>query len=224
MQVVHRRRKISPLAKDATGTRSTTCQGIQISGSRFTALQQVDDEIVSEGIAQYGCLARGKAVAVEKAKTAKEIPFAPKTAESSWHGAIRVEEVVIPVKSTLDQSKHQAVKVVDKGVNRTFRENNDRIFPVSIRGGSPGMNSKNNFMSKGISKKGINTKKKSTNLPPKPVLVEFVSAMRTELNRASKTRDTTGVVHQNELTEGTNQVQWRDNLAFHSTGNVEKQV
>ncbi|KAK8489071.1 hypothetical protein V6N12_001615, partial [Hibiscus sabdariffa] len=177
MQVVHRRRKISPLAKDATGTRSTTCQGIQISGSRFTALQQVDDEIVSEGIAQYGCLARGKAVAVEKAKTAKEIPFAPKTAESSWHGAIRVEEVVIPVKSTLDQSKHQAVKVVDKGVNRTFRENNDRIFPVSIRGGSP---------------------------------VEFVSAMRTELNRASKTRDTTGVVHQNELTEGTNQVQWRD--------------
>ncbi|KAL4319829.1 hypothetical protein GQ457_18G007350 [Hibiscus cannabinus] len=256
MQVVHRRRKISPLAKDATGMRSTTGQGIQISGSRFTALQQVDDEIVSEGIGQDGSRSRGKAVAVDKAEMAKEISFAPKMAESSWQGANRVEgelvshsheleeslpmdlnmevmrksaevassEVVIPVKSTLDQSKHQAVKVVDKGMNRTIRENNGRILPVSIRGGSPAMNSKNNSMSKGISKKGIITKKKSTNLPPKPVLAEFVSAMTTELNRASNTRDTTGVVQQNELIAGTNQVQWRDNSAFHSTGNVEKQV
>ncbi|KAK8713312.1 hypothetical protein V6N13_148533 [Hibiscus sabdariffa] len=256
MQVVHRRRKISPLAKDATGTRSTTGQGIHISGSRFTALQQVDDEFVSEGIGQDGSRSRGKAVVVEKAEMAKEIPFAPKTAESSWQGANRVEgelvshsqeleeslsmdlnmgvmrksaevassEVVIPVKSTLDQSKHQAVKVVDKGMNRTIHENNGRILPVSIRGGSPAMNSKNNSMSKGISKKGINTKKKSTNLPPKPVLAEFVSAMTTELNRASNTRDTTGVVQQNELIEGTNQVHWRDNSSFLSTGNVEKQV
>ncbi|KAL4326271.1 hypothetical protein GQ457_11G005490 [Hibiscus cannabinus] len=256
MRVVHRRRKISPLAKDATGMRSTTGQGIQISGSRFTALQQVDDEIVSERIGQDGSRSRGKAVAVDKAEMAKEISFAPKMAESSWQGANRVEgelvshsheleeslpmvlnmevmrksaevassEVVIPVKSTLDQSKHQAVKVVDKGMNRTIRENNGRILPVSIRGGSPAMNSKNNSMSKGISKKGINTKKKSTNLPPKPVLAEFVSAMTTELNRASNTRDTTGVVQQNELIAGTNQFQWRDNSAFHSTGNVEKQV
>ncbi|KAK9042626.1 hypothetical protein V6N11_017693 [Hibiscus sabdariffa] len=255
VEVVHRRRKISPLAKDATGTRSTTGQGIHISGSRFTALQQVDDEFVSEGIGQDGSRSRGKAVVVEKAEMAKEIPFAPKTAESSWQGANRVEgelvshsqeleeslsmdlnmgvmrksaevassEVVIPVKSTLDQSKHQAVKVVDKGMNRTIHENNGRILPVSIRGGSPAMNSKNNSMSKGISKKGINTKKKSTNLPPKPVLAEFVSAMTTELNRASNTRDTTGVVQQNELIEGTNQVHWRDNSSFLSTGNVEKQ-
>ncbi|KAK9044020.1 hypothetical protein V6N11_072343 [Hibiscus sabdariffa] len=77
---------------------------IQISGSRFTALQQVDDEIVSEGIGQDGSRSMGKAVAVEKVDMAKEIPFAPKTAESSWQGENRVEGELVSHSQDLEES------------------------------------------------------------------------------------------------------------------------
>ncbi|KAK8698643.1 hypothetical protein V6N13_114754 [Hibiscus sabdariffa] len=77
---------------------------MQISGSRFTALQQVDDEIVSEGIGQDGSRSMGKAVAVEKVDMAKEIPFAPKTAESSWQGENRVEGELVSHSQDLEES------------------------------------------------------------------------------------------------------------------------
>ncbi|KAK8497701.1 hypothetical protein V6N11_034373 [Hibiscus sabdariffa] len=131
--------------------------------SSFQVLQVIPEEV--------------EPVVMESTKSAQNESLSPIPVASA--------EVVEPVATSLDKTKHVAIRTIDKGSSRVLRESNGRVLPASLRGGSTAQSSKSLAASKGVVRKGLKPKKKGDKVPPKPVLAEFVSAMTAELNSAN---------------------------------------
>ncbi|XP_039055003.1 uncharacterized protein LOC120197594 [Hibiscus syriacus] len=201
---------VKKIASSDTGRQNTA----HISGSRFEALQaiQVDDNPGSNPIQKPSMMGTNNKGAMSFSGHLNS--KASGSAESSKQGEARQvskdsiepkrSDVVGPqrtnnnigvasigkitsVVSSLNKDKHVAIHVTEYDENLAPQERNLDIFQRTARGTSTKAQNKGLAAVKGLSRKGLKTRKKDEKMPSKPVLAEWILAMNSEFNRASIT-------------------------------------
>ncbi|KAK8694602.1 hypothetical protein V6N13_072150 [Hibiscus sabdariffa] len=120
---------------------------------------------------------------------------------------------------TLNQDKHVAVHIVEKGTNQVLRDNNGRVLPSSILGFN-----KNTTSIKGVQRNGLKTKKHDKRESTKPAMAVCILSLVTELDKAKVEALRQTMEHKLPMSAPATHVQWHANTTFEYPNRLDMHV
>ncbi|KAK8711618.1 hypothetical protein V6N13_146894 [Hibiscus sabdariffa] len=126
--------------------------------------------------------------------------------------AVASKENIILGKSNLDKGNHSVVRVMENNVKSNLQTKNVRVLPPSITHGK--VVGRKLSIGKGLSRGNTKPKKPTNNRSGKPVLVELVESLSSELDKAHELTSQRQTEKREVTSTDEDNVQWRENFTF----------